>query len=289
MSDNIKEALHGRQPIRQTRWHVLNLGAGVQSSTLALMAAAGEITPMPDFAIFADTQAEPASVYKWLNWLEKQLPYPVHRVTRGNMTETMLTMRVAKDGRRWTQSMIPAFMKAPDGSIGLLGRSCTADYKVAPILKNLRRLCKIKRGEKQVQITQWIGISYDEIQRMKPSRDAWTQHRWPLIEREMRRHDCIAWLKKHGFPEPPRSACSYCPFHSNKEWRRLKDHEPEAFAEAVRVEKELQRTKAKTDNMRSVPWLHKSCVPLDQVDLLTEMDAGQLDMFGNECEGLCGV
>ena len=285
----IQNSLNGKPPDTETKWTVLNLGAGVQSSTLALMAAVGEITPMPDFAIFADTQAEPLSVYHWLDWLERQLPFPVHRVTAGNMTEHMMTLRTAKDGRQWTKSCIPAFMQAPNGSIGLLGRSCTADYKIAPILKNLRRLCEIKRGEKNVQITQWIGISYDEIQRMKPSRDPWTQHRWPLIEREMRRHDCITWLKQHGFPEPPRSACVYCPFHSNKEWRRLKEHEPEAFAEAVRVEKELQRTKAETDNMRSVPWLHKSCVPLEQVDLSNEADSGQMDMFGNDCEGLCGV
>jgi len=286
---SIMRSLNGTPPEIHTKWNILNLGAGVQSSTLALMAAAGEITPMPDFAIFADTQAEPASVYKWLDWLERRLPFPVHRVTKGNMTNAMMTFRTAKDGRVWTKSMIPAFMQAPDGSIGLLGRSCTADYKIAPILQNLRKLCGIKRGEKNVQITQWIGISYDEIQRMKPSRDAWTQHRWPLIEREMRRHDCIAWLKQHGFPEPPRSACSYCPFHSNKEWRRLNDYEPESYAEAIRVERELQRTKAETDNIRSVPWLHRSCVPLDQVDLSTETDSGQLDMFGNECEGLCGV
>lgn len=285
----IHRSLHGLPPEICTAWNVLNLGAGVQSSTLALMAAIGEVSPMPNFAIFADTQAEPSSVYKWLDWLERQLPFPVYRVTRGNMTEDMMTLRTAKDGRQWTKSTIPAFMQASDGSIGLLGRSCTADYKIAPILKNLRKLCEIKRGEKLVQITQWIGISYDEIQRMKPSRDAWTQHRWPLVEREMRRHDCIAWLKKHGYPEPPRSACVYCPFHSNKEWRRLKDHEPEAFAKAVWVEQELQRTKAITDNMRSIPWLHKSCVPLEKVDLSTEEDAGQLDMFGNECEGLCGV
>lgn len=63
--------------------HIISLGAGVQSSTLALMAVHGEITPMPDAAIFADTQAEPQSVYKWLDWLEMQLPFPVHRVTKG--------------------------------------------------------------------------------------------------------------------------------------------------------------------------------------------------------------
>ena len=59
---------------------ILSLGAGVQSSTLALLAAAGEITPIPDCAIFSDTGAEPASVYKYLDYLEKLLPFPVHRV-----------------------------------------------------------------------------------------------------------------------------------------------------------------------------------------------------------------
>ena len=38
---------------------VLSLGAGVQSSTLAFMYDLGEIGPMPDFAVFADTMAEP--------------------------------------------------------------------------------------------------------------------------------------------------------------------------------------------------------------------------------------
>ena len=43
--------------------HVLSLGAGVQSSCMALMAARGEIGPMPTAAVFADTGDEPASVY----------------------------------------------------------------------------------------------------------------------------------------------------------------------------------------------------------------------------------
>ena len=70
--------------------HVLSLGAGVQSSTMALMAAHGEITPMPDCAIFADTQAEPQSVYDYLDWLEGELPFPVYRVSYGNLTKDCL-------------------------------------------------------------------------------------------------------------------------------------------------------------------------------------------------------
>ena len=63
---------------------VLSLGAGVQSSVMALMAAKGQITPMPDYAIFADTQAEPDHLYSWLDGLEEKLPFPVIRVTRGS-------------------------------------------------------------------------------------------------------------------------------------------------------------------------------------------------------------
>ena len=70
----------------ETKWNVLNLGAGVQSSCLALMAAKGEITPMPDFAVFADTQAEPKQVEDWLEYLQCLLPFPVYVVTNGSLT-----------------------------------------------------------------------------------------------------------------------------------------------------------------------------------------------------------
>ena len=67
---------------------VLSLGAGVQSTTLALMAAVGEIE-RPAAAIFADTQWEPEAVYRHLDWLEALLPYPVLRVTQGNIRQAI--------------------------------------------------------------------------------------------------------------------------------------------------------------------------------------------------------
>jgi len=273
--------------------HIISLGAGVQSSAMALMAAHGEIEPMPAAAIFADTQAEPPSVYKWLDWLEKQLPFTVHRVTAGSLTERITTPRINQTtGVPYYSNMIPAFVRNSDGSKGIVGRSCTADYKIAPMFKKYREICGIKRGQKTVGVFQWIGISLDEVTRMKPSRDAWCESRWPLIEKRMNRHDCIQWMIANGYPEPPRSACSYCPFHSDAEWRRLRDHEPDAFAEAVRVEKALQavhQSITTPGRMRGIPFIHDSLVPLDQVDFTTEAEHGQLDMFQNECEGMCGV
>ena len=95
--------------------HVLSLGAGVQSSAMALMAAHGEITPMPDFAVFADTQAEPPHVYKWLEWLRGKLPFPVHCVTKGNLTEESLKVKIRKaDGGERVNNLIPFFGVMPE-------------------------------------------------------------------------------------------------------------------------------------------------------------------------------
>ena len=74
---------------------ILSLGAGVQSSVMALMAAKCEISPMPDAAIFADTQAEPQGVYDWLDWLETQLPFPIIKVTAGDLRQDCLDSAVA--------------------------------------------------------------------------------------------------------------------------------------------------------------------------------------------------
>ena len=271
--------------------HILSLGAGVQSSTLALMAAEGAVGPMPVAAIFADTQDEPAGVYKWLDWLETKLPYPVYRVTNGKLSERALLVKTSRDGRRYTQTSVPYFTKDMEtGDRGkIMGRICTADFKLKPLLKKAKELAGVRRAEKELRAIQWIGISLDEVQRMKPARYPWIKHRWPLIELEMTRHDCKRWLSAHGYPEPPRSACRYCPFKSDNEWRQQRDNEPIEFQKSVDFERQLQAVKAASDDMGGVPFLHASLKPLDQVDFSTDTDKGQGILFGNECEGLCGV
>jgi hypothetical protein len=66
---------------------LLSLGAGVQSTTLALMVACGELETI-DGAIFADTKWEPRRVYEHLDRLEKALVgagVPVYRVSKGDL------------------------------------------------------------------------------------------------------------------------------------------------------------------------------------------------------------
>lgn len=284
------------RPKVKTDWNIISLGAGVQSSAMALMAASGLITPMPDCAIFADTGAEPQAVYRWLDWLEKHLPFPVHRVAaKTSLTDDIGKAGVREDGTPWVKQRVPAFLKNADSTTGMMPRHCTRDYKILPIERVTRDIAQPLRGEKRILVTQWIGISWDEMQRAKESRVRWIQHRFPLLERRWRRDDCLKWMTAHGYPAPPRSACVFCPYHSNAEWRRLKREDPEGFKQAVRVERKLQTARQTVDSQRSdakgsVPYFHRSCVPLDQVDLTTDEEKGQkLFGFDNECEGMCGV
>lgn len=264
------------------KMRVLSLGAGVQSSTLALMAAQGELE-MPDCALFADVQCEPASVYRWLDWLEAQLPFPVHRITFGHLAEKSLVVRTSKAGNNYIQHTPPLFMRGDNGKIGIQQRQCTTNAKIEIIRKKLREL-----GGKTSGVEQWIGISLDEAHRMKPSRDKWVENRWPLIEKRYTRYQCLTWVKEKGYPLPPRSSCWFCPYHSPAEWLRLKQDEPDSFALAVQYEKDMQFAMAQ-DVCTGVPFLHRSCHALDTIDFEALININQVDLFGNECEGMCGV
>ncbi|MDB2219070.1 PAPS reductase-like domain protein [Mycobacterium phage prophiT46-2] len=66
---------------------VLSLGAGVQSTVLALMACDGTL-PGLDAAVFADTGWEPPAVYEQVDRLAAELArvdIPLHRVSSGNL------------------------------------------------------------------------------------------------------------------------------------------------------------------------------------------------------------
>jgi hypothetical protein len=260
--------------------HIISLGAGVQSSTLALMAAKGEITPMPECAIFADTMSEPKSVYDWLDWLEKQLPFPVHRVSKGDLGEYAVTVRTSKTGTKWTGGWPPVYAISDSGVTSPMMRQCTQDFKIKPIQSFY------KKHYKKQNVIQWIGISFDEIHRMKPSRDEYVENRWPLIDLRMKRYDCLNWMERNGYPHPPRSACVFCPYQRDREWLRLKTEEPNEFAKAVMFEQRIQIAKNQI-NFKGDVFLHRSLQPLDQVNF--NPNENQVDMFGNECEGMCGV
>ena len=134
--------------------NVISLGAGVQSTVMALMAARGEL-PMPDCAIFADTQFEPSAVYTHLDWLETQLPFPVHRVTAGNIkTDTISGFNTT--GQKF--SVIPFFTKS-----GMGRRQCTREYKIAPIR---RKISELLVGKK-LRVPSVSGLEFQLTRRLE--------------------------------------------------------------------------------------------------------------------------
>lgn len=270
---------------------VLSLGAGVQSSTLALMIHKGEI-PMVDCAIFADTQAEPPKVYEWLKFIKKTVNYPVHIVTWRNLEQDVLD---ASEGK-YQAFTIPFYTKNRETEQkGMLMRQCTADYKIKPVTKKVRKLLGYKKGERvglEVKVEMLLGISTDEIRRMRMNRLRYIHNQYPLInDFQMSRQDCIMWMKDNGYPMPTKSACYFCPFHSQSTWKEVKKNDPKLFEKAVEMDKKIRdQEKYKIKNKyKDDLYLHRSCQPLDKA----LEDDGQLDMFDgfdSICdEGMCGV
>ena len=258
----------------------LSLGACVQSSVLALMAARGDL-PAPDCAIFADTQWEPPDVYEHLDWLESELPYPVHRVSAGNLRSDLLA-GVNSTG----QPHIGIPVRLADG--GMAQRQCTKQYKIVPITRHMREEMGLKpRQRVKEKVEQWLGISTNEIARAKPAAERWIERRYPLIELGMSRIDCRQWFEER-YPGRtlPRSACIGCPYRGDAEWAGLDE---ESWQDAVFVDDALRRpplseTKRKGGGM----YLHRSLVPLSRANIVGGSDQASFD-WDEECEGVCGV
>ena len=262
---------------------ILSLGAGVQSSCLALLAKHGEID-MPDYAISADVGAEPQLVYDYLNYLTPLVPFEVRIVKKGDLHKDFL-QSLDTEGTRASSPPLMVWNKEKEQG-ARLWRKCTADYKIEPIKREIQ---KLRNGE---HVEQMIGISLDEAHRMKPSRVKYMTNTYPLIDLRMNRHDCLQWIKNHDYQLPPKSACWFCPYMSNRRLRWMKDNTPEEWNKLVGFDHEIrqrQRQRLGGAKITGDLYVHRDCIPIDQVDLTNDSDLGQMDMFGEECEGMCGL
>ena len=280
-------------------YRALSLGAGVQSSVLALLFSRSDVRlaqlgySKPDVAIFADTGWEPKYVYRHLAWLEDNLNYPLVRVSAGDLRENLRRGRTAS-GHRFVD--VPLFLVGDDGKKGMLRRQCTNHYKIRPIYREIRQRAGGERGmpfPKDIRVEMWLGISLDEVGRMKQSREPWIEHRWPLVDLGMSRQDCIDWFATE-YPGRylPRSACVICPYRSDDHWLELKQNEPSSYQEAVEFDRWLRNST--TNPVRQLlngrPYLHASRRPLESAVGEREGERRDgLDTFSRECEGLCGV
>lgn len=243
---------------------VLSLGAGVQSTTLALLALEDAL-PKPDFAIFADTGWEPRRVYEHLDRLTEVLAgggVPVLRVSKGSLRDDAIN----PDHR---YASVPYFVRNPDGTEGMGRRQCTSEYKLAPINRKVRELLGaappgFRRVPKGRIAEQWIGFSSDEMMRVNDHRDgvSYIVKRYPLIELQMDRKACQRWLERHGWATVTKSACIGCPYHGNRQWRDLRDNHPGEWADAIEFDAAIRKGGSRGLPLNGEAFLHRSRVPL---------------------------
>ena len=222
---------------------VISLGGGVQSTVLALMADAGEFDAMPDVAIFADTDWEPAGVYEIVQWLGEVLSFPVVTTSNGRSLREDAHDGVSNTGRQFTT--IPVFTVDLRGAHGMQTRQCTSQYKIRPIHHAVKRhlgLDPSRRMPADIAVETWLGISAEEVLRMRDSHVGWSVNRYPLVERGMTRADCREWFAER-YPDMTlaRSACAGCPFRSDEEWMSLKTTDPDLYADAVDLDRRSPR------------------------------------------------
>ena len=247
---------------------ILSLGWGVQSWTLAAMAALGEI-PKPDYAVHADTTHEASGTYahakKWTPWLEE------HGVRVRTVSASGSRIGAVSDDSS-KAVMIPAFTTNLQGGDGQIRRQCTSNWKINPIRRFVRSI--IGKASPPSCVEMIMGISLDEWQRMRTSDVGYITNIYPLVDQRISRASCVAWLDAHGLDIPPKSACTFCPYHNKDTWRRMKQAGGADWDEAVAVDEVIRHKRP-----NHVLFIHSARHPLaEAVSIPEDYGAKQMEM-----------
>ena len=269
-----------------TEYYVLHAGGGIQSTTLHLMFVLWEIPQELDCTIFADTGSESEPLYRHLELLHTFAGPINYTARRGNVANDL-------PGSNQLLASLPAHTVDSPGAVCQL----TRDYKLEVIIQKIRETLGLKGRQqfpsRQVSVSLYLAVTYDERRRAELIRRRLAEYPWlepvfPLIERKMTLWHCRHWLREHAqCPLPvPRSGCTFCPLRTNKEWRWLRKHDPDAFERALDIDINLRHPDTDLNPPR---FLHHSCVPLYEADLEAPESPAKRTGFNHECEGMCGL
>jgi hypothetical protein len=252
---------------------MISLGAGVQSTALALMSLSGELPPV-QYIVFADTHFDPPSTYDTIEYIRH------HAAGKSTV--------VVVDGGDIRNDIGVMPMHYQSGC-GMRHRICTTKHKIQPLHKFIRET--MGADWRKLRCEQWLGISADEFMRAKPSRVKYVINRFPLLEREWDRQDCINWLKANRHPVPEKSACISCPYRNRQTWEEMAKRYPDMVHDAMRLERVINEDRAAKGLPEEI-YFHRALKPLDSLNLINptaSMFDDETDLFDNECDGVCGL
>ena len=255
---------------------IISLGLGIQSTAMYLMSSLGHIE-RADYAIFADPDAELPDTYNlWSKiklWKQKNNGIPLIKKKKSLYNDII---KAYKNNTRVAK--IPAHTS----SGGIMLRQCTGEYKIQIVIKEVRRLHKLKKHQRMKPTEMWLGISLDEIQRMKESQLYNVIYKYPLIDKRLTRSDCISFLEQNNFFNVKKSSCTFCPYHNNKAWKEIKQNYPKEWSKAIKLDKVIRNSKQ--FGIKDELFLHTSLKPLDKAYLQEDQE----ELFMCE-EGYCGI
>ena len=317
---------------RQNPINVLSLGWGLQSWTIAAMAALGEL-PKPDICIFSDTSWErkktSSFAAKWELWLYMHgvkcitvWDESAHGMIKDEWEGTFIpAYTITSEPRYGIDEEGNEYIAAYRQKVGQLRRQCTDRWKIVPMRRfisgailsthfaQIHKMYAFSEVDLDVDmlegivafsemrmydiiadledkfghnlkktsgcVKQWLGISVDEVQRVKPSDVQWIDNHYPLLEMGMARADCITWLNQHDLPIPPKSSCVFCPYRSKRSWQELKREGGEDWEIALFVDGEIRNQRPPYPL-----FVHPSGKPLDEAVVIEEdFGMNQLNMF----------
>jgi len=257
---------------------IISLGLGVQSTALYLMSSLG-IVDRADHAIFTDPGAEHPDTYKLLDyvleWQKLNDGIPIY-IVRKSLYDDLLKKKNST-GQRF--AVIPAFT---GNKTGMLRRQCTKEYKINPVMKKIRDLYGLKPRQRMPMTQVWLGISLDEIERMKLSNYHRITYRYPLIDERITREDCKRYLEDKDFINVKKSSCVFCPYHSDKGWKKWKDNYPDIWNRIVKIDSAI-RDGLEERGLKNKLYLHRSRKSIKDIEF-----ANQQEIFMCE-EGFCGL
>jgi len=271
-----------------TQYHVLHVGGGIQSTTLHLMFFLEEIPQALDSVIFPDTGAESAPLYRHIELLHSFAGPNNCTASRGDLAYDLLTQDQLLAGlpAHSTESPTPACQ-------------LTKDYKLEVLIQKIRETLNLKGRQqfphRQITVILYLAVTYDERNRVELIRQRLAEYAWlkpvfPLVERKMTLWHCHHWLREYGkLPLPvPRSGCVFCPYRSNKDWKWLRNNDPDGFSIAADIDLNLRHPDSGVFPPR---YLHHSCVPLHEADLDETESVAERSLIGftHEHEGICGL
>lgn len=223
---------------------ILSNGGGTQSTALIALIVQGRL-PRPDYVVTADTGREKTQTWEYIE--------QVHRPALEALGVPVVIVPPSYRRHDLTKSghvLMPMYT-TQNGRVSKLPTYCSNEWKKRPVMRWLR-----EQGVKQA--TQWLGISIDESDRMKPSGVQWLTNAFPLIDLGISRDGCYQLVREMGWPEPPKSSCWCCPHMGDPQWRHMRQHYPADFAAAVEVERKVRERDPHV-------FLHRSAKPLGLV------------------------